>query len=237
MAVSNSLGTARDWQRSGVKRPDNVIPFGAGCDREIATRTLPVPGGRDARLAGRVNVCKWLINVVKIDRRKVTDTPEPNGVSQVVSVHSGDTLPLRDRRKDHTHPRRVVQTELGKPDIAPSDFELLGREAARRTDAVAGRGGRRKRTPCCNGADTGLKQVWRRKSCPLPTGLHREMTGRTPKRTPDSASAGLVFSFNRRMVNRCPSGRVPTSLIKEDRMKVHPEFRVSASFRVPLNGS
>ncbi len=200
-------------------------------------RTLPVPGGRDARLAGRVNVCERLINVVNTDRRKVTDTPEPNGVSQVVSVDTRGTLPSCDRRIDRTHPRRVVQTELGKPDIAPSDLVSLGRKAARWTDAVAGIGGRRKRTPCCNGADTGLKQVRRRKSCPLPTGLHREMTGRTPKRTSDSASAGLVFSFNRRMVNRCPSGRVPTSLNKEDSMKVHPEFRVSASSRVPLNGS
>ena len=158
-------------------------------------------------------------------------------MSQVVSVDTRGTLTSCDRRRDRTHPRRVVQTELGKPDIAPSDLVSLGRKAARRTYAVAGIGGRRKRTPCCNGTDTGLKQVWRRKSCPLPTGLHREMTGTTPKRTSDSASAGLVFSFNRRTVNHRPSGRVPASLIKEDSMKVHPEFRVSASSRVPLNGS
>lgn len=83
--------------------------------------------------------------------------------------------------------------------------------------------------PYCNGADTGLKQVRRRKSCPLPTGLHREMTGKYPKRT----STVLAFSFNRRTVNRCPSGRVPSSLNKEDSMKVHPDSSMSASSRVP----
>ena len=67
-----------------------------------------------------MNVCEWLINVVTIDWRKVTDTPEPKGASQVVSVYDGDTLPSCDWRKDRTYPRRVVQTELGKPDIAVS---------------------------------------------------------------------------------------------------------------------
>ena len=183
IAVSNSLGTARDRQRSGVKRPDNVIPL---LGRVVVVRLqrglCQYQGGQDARLAGRVNVCEWLINVVRNDRRKVTGTPEPNGASQVVSLPHRGTLPLCDRRKDHTHPRRVVQTELGKPDTVPIDFVSLGRNAVRGSVAVAGRGGRKKRMPCCNGADTGLQQVRRRKSCPLPTGLHREMTGTTPNR-------------------------------------------------------
>ena len=183
IAVSNSLGTARDRQRSGVKRPDNVIPrMGRVVVVRLQRGLCQYQGGQDARLAGRVNVCEWLINVVKSDRRKVTDTPGPNGASQVVSFHGGDTLPSCDRRIDHTHPRRVVQTELGKPDTVPIDFVSLGRNAARGSDAVAGRGGWKKRMPCCNGADTGLQQVRRRKSCPLPTGLHREMTGTTPNR-------------------------------------------------------
>ena len=123
IAVSNSLGTARGWQRPGVKRPDNVIPH---MGRVVVVRSqhglCQYQGGQDARLAGRVNICERLINVVKIDRRKVTDTPEPNGTSQVAPVVAGGTLPSCDRRKDRTHPRRVVQTELGKPDIAPIDF-------------------------------------------------------------------------------------------------------------------
>ena len=129
IAVSNSLGTARDRQRSGVKRPDNVIPFGAGCGRETTTRTLPVPGGRDARLTGRVNACERLINVVISDRRKVLMRLNQNGVSQAVPVSSGDTLPSCDRRRDRTHPRRVVQTELGKPDTAPIDLVSMGQES------------------------------------------------------------------------------------------------------------
>ena len=185
IAVSNSLGTARGRQRSGVKRPDNVIPrMGRVAVVRLQRGLCQYQGGQDARLAGRVNVCEWLINVVRSDRRKVTDTPGPNGGSQVVPLHRGDTLPSCDRRTDHTHPRRVVQTELGKPDTVPIDFVSLGRNAARGSVAVAGRGCRKKRMPCCNGADTGLTQVRRRKSCPLPTGLHREMTGTTPnKRT------------------------------------------------------
>ena len=183
IAVSNSLGTARGWQRPGVKRPDNVIPR---MGRVVVVRSqrglCQYQGGQDARLAGRVNVCERLINVVSINRRKVTDTPEPKGVSQAVSLSSRGTLPLRDRRTDRTHPRRVVQTELGKPDIAPIDFTLLGRKTARGSDAVAGRGGWRKQMLRCNGVDTGLKQVRRRKLCPLPTGLHRETTGKTPTR-------------------------------------------------------
>ena len=233
IAVSNSLGTARDRQRSGVKRPDNVIPFGAGCGREIATRTLPVPGGRDARLTGRVNACERLINVDRIDRRKVLTRLNQNGVSQAVPVCDGDTLPLCDRRKDRTHPRRVVQAELGKPDTAPIDLVSPGRKVARLSVAVAGMGGRRKRMPLCNGADTRMKQTWRRKSCPLPTGLHREMTGTTPKRTTDAVFTASVISFIRRTVNFRPSGRVPASLKEEDSMKVHPGFSVSASSRVP----
>ena len=167
IAVSNSLGTARGWQRPGVKRPDNVIPH---LGRVAVVRSqhglCQYQGGQDARLAGRVNVCERLINVVKIDRRKVTDTPEPNGTSQVVSVTRGGTLPSCDRRKDRTHPRRVVQTELGKPDITPIDFVSLGRRTARGSDVVAGIRGWKKRMPHCNGVDTGLKQVRRRKSCP-----------------------------------------------------------------------
>ena len=181
IAVSNSLGTARGWQRPGVKRPDNVIPH---MGRVVVARSqhglCQYQGGQDARLAGRVNVCERLINVVSINRRKVTDTPEPKGASQAVSLLTRGTLPSCDRRTDCTHPRRVVQTELGKPDIAPFDFMLLGRRTARGSDAMAGRGGWKKRMLHRNGADTGLKQVRRRKSCPLPTGLHRETTGKKP---------------------------------------------------------
>ena len=234
IAVSNSLGTARGRQRPGAKRPDNVIPHpGRTAVARLQAGLCQHQGGRDARLAGRVNSRERSINVVKIDRRKVADAPGPKGTSQAVSVGIGDTLPPCDRRIDRTHPRRVVQAELGKPDIAPVDPVSPGRKAARRSDAVVGKGGRRKRMSLCNGADTGLRQVRRRKSCPLPTGLHREMTGTTPRQTIDAASAASMISFNRRTVNVRPSGRVPASLNKEDSMKVHPDISVSASSRVP----
>ena len=54
--------------------------------------------------------------------------------------------------------------------VSPSLRPFAGREAARRPDAAAGRGGWRKRRPRCNGVDTGMEHARRRKSCPLPSG-------------------------------------------------------------------
>ena len=45
-----------------------------------------------------------------------------------------------------------THAERGKPDVLP-----LGRAVARPTDGTAGKGCRRKRMPCCNGADRGSR--------------------------------------------------------------------------------
>ena len=58
-----------------------------------------------------------------------------------------DVAPPAERR-DLTHPG--TPTERGKPVAVP-----LGRHLARGADAVAGRGGGRKRRPLCNGAERG----------------------------------------------------------------------------------
>ncbi len=73
IAVSNSLGVVHRRQRPCAKLSDNVVPFGASGRREAFGRTPPVSGGRDARLAGRVNIGERVVNVVSIDRRNETD--------------------------------------------------------------------------------------------------------------------------------------------------------------------
>lgn len=233
-AVSNSLGAARGRQRPGVKRPDNVVPL-RGHTESVRTSVESTSYRWMRRKAGGTGEPEGegLINVVISNKRNVADTLEPKRyVTGCFSLRMRTHCHTRDRRRDPTHPRRVVQMELGKPIIAPGGFVLTGRSAARQSVAVAGRGGWRKRRSCCNGGDTGMQHVRRRQPCPLPSGLSSRDDRLNPLENPERLWLDLGFPTNRRTVKSRPSGRDPSSQQEEDSMKVHYNV-MSASSRCP----
>ncbi len=70
-AANRSLRAVHRWQRRCAKRPDNVPPRTRG----PATVRKPVESasynsGQGARLAGKVNVSEWPLNVVTRNKRK-----------------------------------------------------------------------------------------------------------------------------------------------------------------------
>lgn len=170
-----------------------------------------------------------LINAVIFNKRNVADALGPKwyvtGCSPLDWEHTatyvtGERIPPT--------PCRVVQMELGKPIIAPGGFVPTGRSAARQSVAVAGRGGWRKRRSCCNGGDTGMQHVRRRKPCPLPSGLSSRDDRVSPlgnTRNGDSKPTGGRSNPALRAGIRPPT--------EEDSMKVHYNV-MSASSRCPV---
>ena len=149
------------------------------------------------------------------------------GFTPQVWVNAAITTP-----GEETTPNPVLL--LKRNSVSPSPRPTRGRGAARRTDAVAGRGGRRKRMPRCNGADTGMQHARRRKLCRLPSGRssrddrHNPRTGNPARLAPSRAPN------RRRVVSLAPFGEPSTALLhkKEDSMKMH-RHAVSASNRCP----
>ena len=212
-AVSNSLGAMRGWQRPGVKRPDNVVPR-LGHTESVRIRVDFTSYRWMRRQAGGTGEPQGegLVNVVSSNKRNVAETLEPNWYVTGCSLFDWEhTATYVTGEKIPPTPRRVVQMELGKPVTVPGRFVLSGRSAARQSGAVAGKGGWRKQTPCCNGGDTGMQHVRRRKPCPLPSGLSSRDDRLNPLENPERLVPNRGFLANRRTVKSRPSGRGPSS--------------------------
>jgi hypothetical protein len=117
--------------------------------REAETTTASVKAVGVPGLMVLVNISEQPLNTVTSNRLKTLISLSQNGT---VAGHSSVYWECTDKelpveRLDLTH--HVTYVKHGKPVSLPN----LGRKAARPDDGGAGRGGRKKRTLLCNGAD------------------------------------------------------------------------------------
>jgi hypothetical protein len=98
-----------------------------------------------------VNIRELPINVVTANRLKRLTILTQKGRGQVRGLITPPTQMMRHRRKGSTY---VFREGLVRNTVSPYS-SLRGKRTARNADGGAGRGCRRKRKPCCNGADTG----------------------------------------------------------------------------------
>ena len=167
-AANRSLRAVHRWQRRCAKRPDNVPPRNRG----PATVRKPVESasytsGQGARLAGMVNASECADKCRYVDQAEVADTLEPKWYVVRFSLQEWGNAATRTTGKQATPNPALLHR---RNSVSPSPRPLRGRGAARRTVAVAGRGWWKKRMPCRNGVDTGLKHARRGNPCPLPPG-------------------------------------------------------------------
>jgi len=116
--------------------------------------------GLGARNDDMDNICELLINVVSASKPKMLTglNQKVRGVDGAFEFRSAQSMiPPADRQ---TLSHRVKSVEHGKPDC----LRKCGNRPARAGRRQAGMGGRKKRKPCCNGADKGSKFALTRKS-------------------------------------------------------------------------
>lgn len=113
---------------------------------------------RGLRLDGTVNVSEPLINVVKVEEPNALTGSSQNGTwPGIPAFISG----IADERATGEKAGPNPLLSLTRNRVSPYPRRTTGKPTAREADGGAGKGRRRKRTPPCNGADTGLNVTGR----------------------------------------------------------------------------
>lgn len=126
-------------QAEGAIPPSEAIPTMYPARRQPETVRLkvhlPAPGGWGARLAGMVNQCELLINVVKPNVPKVLGTT-PKGMRWLFLFLGRDTRTISLTADRQNLTRSVTYVERGKPVTLPQG---KARRKASRWDCGYGR--------------------------------------------------------------------------------------------------
>lgn len=134
-------------QAEGAIPPSEAIPTMYPARRQPETVRLkvhlPAPGGWGARLAGMVNQCELLINVVKPNVPKVLGTT-PKGMRWLFLFLGRDTRTINLTADRQNLTRSVTYVERGKPVNPPA------RESAPQGKPMGLRYGRTEKANACS---------------------------------------------------------------------------------------